>query len=111
MTLCLLVYKANLNLNMKMAQYIQIKVNGFEDLKYDPTTGMMLNQDDQPIGAKNPNGFTIKRKVNDKRTFVRAHRLIYETVYGEIPLNKRVLHKDNNKYNNKLDNLYLGYFN
>ena len=34
-------------------------------------------------------------------------RFVYECFYGEIPNDKQVDHIDNNKYNNRLDNLQL----
>ena len=36
------------------------------------------------------------------------HKLVYETWIGEIPEGMLVLHKDDNQFNNKVENLYLG---
>lgn len=36
------------------------------------------------------------------------HKLVYETWIGEIPNNMYVLHKDDNQFNNNINNLYLG---
>ena len=37
-----------------------------------------------------------------------VHKLVYETWIGEIPTGKLVLHKDDNQFNNNVNNLYLG---
>lgn len=37
-----------------------------------------------------------------------AHRLIYRTFIGEIPVGMYICHKDGNPSNNSLDNLYAG---
>ena len=36
------------------------------------------------------------------------HKIVYETWIGEIPNNMYVLHKDDNQFNNNINNLYLG---
>lgn len=40
-----------------------------------------------------------------KRKYVRTHRLVYETIVGEIPDELTIDHKDTNKKNNNIDNL------
>lgn len=35
------------------------------------------------------------------------HRIVYETWIGDIPNNTYVLHKDDNQFNNNINNLYL----
>lgn len=36
------------------------------------------------------------------------HKIVYETWIGEIPEGMQVLHKDDNQFNNNINNLYLG---
>lgn len=36
-----------------------------------------------------------------------VHRIVYETWIGNIPNNMQVLHKDDNQFNNNINNLYL----
>ena len=38
----------------------------------------------------------------------KVHRLVYQTWIGDIPKNLQVNHRDDNKDNNSVDNLYLG---
>lgn len=36
------------------------------------------------------------------------HKIVYETWLGDIPEGMNVLHKDDNQFNNNINNLYLG---
>ena len=38
----------------------------------------------------------------------KVHRLVYQYWIGPIPNNKQVNHKDDDKNNNRIENLYLG---
>lgn len=42
-----------------------------------------------------------------KRKYVRVHRLVYETIIGDIPDNLTIDHKDTNVQNNDISNLQL----
>ena len=61
--------------------------------------------DKHPSGYLNV-GLYNKPGVKNK-TYFRAHRLIYETFYGPIPKGMEVDHRNNNKKDNRLENLQL----
>lgn len=42
-----------------------------------------------------------------KRKYIRVHRLVYETIVGEIPQNLTIDHIDANRVNNRIENLQL----
>ncbi len=46
--------------------------------------------------------------INEKPIYRLLHRLVWEAFHGPIPIEKMVLHIDDNPHNNRLDNLYLG---
>lgn len=70
--------------------------------------GTMINKYGRVIG-NNPhnNGYTITTLINDdgKRVRKSTHRWIYEAWHGEIPEGKEISHIDDDKYNNRPDNL------
>ena len=61
-------------------------------------------------GNENDMGYlmqTVYQIGRSKKKTVRIHRLVWETFNGEIPIGKEIDHIDNDKKNNKLDNLQL----
>ena len=58
----------------------------------------------------NPRGYTQINliKPDGKRKSELVHRLVLKTFIGELPQGQMGLHKDDNKRNNKLSNLYYG---
>jgi len=79
----------------------------------------MLEKDDSlmPCYSKIKNGYTYIRPNNTydylrnlkfkNRMYVPLHRIVYETVLGDIPFNISVHHKDTSKSNNYPNNLEL----
>lgn len=49
----------------------------------------------------------IEVKVADPDKWELEHRVAWETVNGKIPKGYMVIHRDNNKANNSIDNLLL----
>lgn len=83
------------------------QLQGFSNYKMT-TEGEMINKDGKVIG-NNPhnNGYTITTLVSDDGQAVRrsTHRWIYEAWYGAIPDGLEIAHLDDNKHNNRPDNL------
>lgn len=46
--------------------------------------------------------------VNNKQKHFKVHKLVWLAWNGDIPKDKQINHKDNNKLNPQLNNLYLG---
>ena len=62
------------------------------------------------IGTENDNGYFMLsvRKFDElKQKTVLVHKLVWETYNGEILAGKEIDHIDDDKKNNKLDNLQL----
>lgn len=70
-----------------------------ELVKYVPETGEFF-RGDKKIGYDNGRGY-LKASIDNKEYYL--HRLAWLYSYGEFP--ELVDHKDQNKSNNKLDNL------
>lgn len=49
--------------------------------------------------------FLVDLWKNKKRDVRSVHYLVYETFVGKIPTKKQIHHKDENKYNNNVENL------
>lgn len=62
----------------------------------------------RPIGSERLNVYGyIEVKVADPDKWELEHRVAWETVNGKIPKGYMVIHRDNNKANNSIDNLLL----
>jgi hypothetical protein len=59
-------------------------------------------------GIKNKQYYYIDINFGAGQVHYYIHKIVYETWIGEIPKNKQVLHKDDNQFNNNINNLYLG---
>lgn len=58
--------------------------------------------------TKKTNGYYIAHfSKNNKAKCFLVHRLVYETFVGKVPDGLQINHIDENKYNNRLDNLEL----
>ena len=64
----------------------------------------------QPMtrGLKNKPYLYVDINFGEGQKHCYIHKLVYETWIGEIPNNMCVLHKDDNQFNNNINNLYLG---
>jgi hypothetical protein len=100
--------------------------------RYEPETGKLYRREDRPAshfkgkkgyalflrdfagqeaGAKkfhSKNGDPLHIYVRVDREHYMAHRIIWTMVYGYIPEDHMVDHKDGNPFNNRLNNLRLG---
>lgn len=63
----------------------------------------------QPMtrGLKNKLYLYVDINFGEGQKHCYIHKLVYETWIGEIPNNMCVLHKDDNQFNNNINNLYL----
>ena len=59
-------------------------------------------------GRENKKYFYIDINFGEGQKHYPIHKIVYETWKGEIPEGLQVLHKDDNSFNNALENLYLG---
>lgn len=59
-------------------------------------------------GKGNKKYLYIDINFGDGQKHVPIHKIVYETWIGEIKDGLYVLHKDDNQYNNNINNLYLG---
>lgn len=75
-----------------------------------PNEGLIWsNKRGKFIGSKNSDGYyqTTLTDDNGRQTNGLIHRFIYEAVNGPIPSGMDVNHIDENKFNNRIDNLNL----
>ena len=85
----------------KSGKVISIKVKGGQG-KIDETNPREHNY------KKDKDGYLeVLLSNNSKRKYYRIHRLIWETFYGDIPMDLTVDHIDGNKTNNNIENLRL----
>lgn len=59
-------------------------------------------------GPKNKQYYYVDINFGNGQRHCYIHKIVYETWIGEIPKDKQVLHKDDNQFNNNINNLYLG---
>lgn len=58
-------------------------------------------------GQQNKKYYYIDINFGKGQVHYAVHKIVYETWIGEIPEGKQVLHKDDNQFNNNINNLYL----
>jgi len=72
---------------------------------FDAATGVVYGPRGKPITKRLRDGYVV---VFDRGVFVgMAHRLIWEHVYGQIPLGLQVNHINGVKWDNRIENLEL----
>lgn len=85
------------------------RLKGYD--KYEiSNTGFVRNVKTGRVLKFNINGAGYRRACLSKKgtqSYPFIHRLVWETFIGEIPKDKVIDHIDNNKLNNRLDNLQL----
>lgn len=59
-------------------------------------------------GIKNKQYYYIDINFGKGQQHYYIHHIVYETWIGDIPEGQLVLHKDDNQFNNNINNLYLG---
>lgn len=98
-----------------------IWIDGKEFKRFRNTTYYVSNSGEVFSKFSNRKLKLMKRWINDRHFYyyvdiylnsvqkhINVHRMVYEVWVGEIPADKQVNHKDDNKINNNVDNLYVG---
>lgn len=60
-----------------------------------------------PVGSERVNKGYIYVKIKEPNVWIEKHRLIYESIYGNIPTGHKVIFADKNKRNFSPENLIL----
>lgn len=87
-----------------------MKLKNFDDYEIDIENGTLFSyKSNTTIGHLDNDGYVCTTIYNNdgKRFTVRLHRLVWETVNGEIPYGYEVHHLDENRSNNSISNLEL----
>ena len=87
-----------------------MKLEGYSNYEIYPETGQVWSyKNNRFIGSYDGRGYVLCTLTKDDGTqeHWRMHRLIWSSVYGEIPEGLQVNHIDENKENNSIYNLNL----
>ena len=87
-----------------------MKLKGYSNYEIYPETGQVWSyKRNRFIGSDNSDGYLSSRLTDDNGIQHRwlLHRLIWTTVYGEIPEGMQINHNDENSLNNSISNLSL----
>lgn len=77
-------------------------------ISVDPTTGDITNAEGRLLRGEWKNGYRVLVfSLAGQRVRARWHRVVWLAVHGEIPTGFSVCHRDNDKTNNAIENLYL----
>jgi hypothetical protein len=98
--------------NIDLSEFITVKCNGiiFDNYLINPITTQIVNQKTKKLLNPSKNvfgyyhtGFYIKRKLFP----IKVHRVVFESVHGDISKGYVIDHIDNDKTNNSIDNLQM----
>lgn len=81
--------------------YEPVIVLGFTHLRYNPSKGTFINRMNRFVGSMINTGYM---SISGRKPML-AHRLAYQNYHGEIPKGLVIDHIDDDKCNNRLDNL------
>lgn len=93
------MFNKEFNMNLKVGQIKKFK--NFHHI----SSG--LKSCNLPVGSERVNKGYIYVKVAEPNVWIEKHRLIYESMYGNIPTGHKVIFADKNKRNFSPDNLIL----
>lgn len=93
------MFNKEFNMNLKVGQIKKFK--NFHHI----SSG--LKSCNLPVGSERVNKGYIYVKVSEPNVWIEKHRLIYESMYGNIPTGHKVIFADKNKRNFSPDNLIL----
>lgn len=87
-------------------------VLGFNDYVADNETGLIISlkrkeEHELAMPISNAGYYTVQLSRKSKYKHYLVHRLIWEAFNGPIPKGMVINHKDENKLNNRLDNLEI----
>lgn len=98
--------------NIDLSDFIKVKCKGFEFDNYviNPHTCKIYNTKSKrflKLSMGNVGYYSVSLILNRKHFSPFIHRLVFESVHGEIPKGYVIDHIDNKKTNNSINNLQM----
>jgi hypothetical protein len=77
-------------------------------IRVDCESGRIYNASDRELRGESRNGYRVLELALDgTRVRCRWHRVVWIAAHGSVPSDQSVCHRDNDKTNNGIANLYL----